>query len=276
MRSRFMNSILIAACLSTPSLFAQTPISLAREPAVDSLIVQGKSLVDSGYLEWKTDEMLHGYSLLQRAETISSDDKLVEYYLAFAGYRLMTYGMAMKDSKLYDEFADQSEKRAIDLSDSYNSWTEPKVLLASIYGIEMAQNWMKGPLLGPRSNSLVSNALSMDSTNPRVYLILGGNKLNTPAVFGGSTDEAIKYFDKSISLFEQESASRASSTNDLSPDWGYVDALTWLGIAYEKQERYSDALAVYEKTLQLFPDFARAKYSLIPDLKKKMAGADGK
>lgn len=271
-----MNSALFAACLYASSLFAQTPASVPRDAAVDSLIVQGKNLVDTGYLEWKKDEMLHGFSLLQRAETISPDDKLVEYYLAYAGYRLMTFGMAMKDGKLYDQFADQSENRANDLSGKYESWAEPKLLLASIYGIEIAQNWMKGSLLGPKSSALVSSALSTDSTNPRTYLILGSNKLNTPALYGGSIDEGVKYLDKSVTLFEREILNRGSSTNDLNPDWGYVDALTWLGIAYEKQERYSDAIATYEKALRLFPDYARAKYSLIPDLKKKMAEAEKK
>lgn len=271
-----MNSVLFAACFYAPSLFAQTPANLTHDPTADSLIVQGKSLVDMGYLTWKKDEMLHGYSLFQRAETISPDNKLVEYYLAYAGYRLMTYGMAMKDSKLYDDFADQSEKRASDMGDRYGNWAEPKFLLASIYGIEIANNWMKGSLLGPKSGALADNGLSADSANPRAYLVIGSNKLNTPSFFGGSIDEAIKYLNKSITLFERERLNLGSSTNDLNPDWGYVDALTWLGIAYEKQERYSDALAVYEKTLQIFPDYARAKYVLIPELKKKMAEVDKK
>ena len=127
---------------------------------------------------------------------------------------------------------------------------------------------MSGVSLGPKSNSLAEKAISLDSTNARAYLILGTSKLNTPAVFGGSIEKAIEYFRKSVSLFEDSPDAPKSS---LEPTWGYLDALTWLGLAYEKQERYSDALAEYRKALKAAPDYARARYVLVPEVEEKIS-----
>jgi tetratricopeptide (TPR) repeat protein len=267
---------MLVICIYPSSLFAQNMVNQERNAALDSLICQGKSLTDNGYLTWNKDLMLQGYSLLQRAEKISHENKFVEYYLAFIGYRLMTYGMAMKEDQLYYDYVDQTKKRASDLCDTYENWSEPKPLLASIYGIEIAHNWMKSFFIGSKSEKLANAALSIDSANPRAYLVIGITKLNAPSIIGGGTKEGIEYLNMSVTLFERERQIQDSLKDDLRPDWGYVDALTWLGIAYEKKENYIGALAVYEKALQIYPSYTRAKYSLIPQLRNKMAQADKK
>lgn len=273
MKNNYTKLILAIVCFVTPSLLAQSALNQRGISTVDSLIVQGKNLTETGYLTWNKYFMLQGYSLLQQADTISPNDKFVEYYLAFIEYRIMTYGMAMKDDKIYSEYADQAENRAKILIEKYKNWSEPKALLASIYGIEVAHNWMKSIFLGSKSMDLANNALSIDSTNPRAYLVIGIAKSNTPSLFGGSNDESIQHLNKSIMYFERERLQRDSSKINITPAWGYEDALTWLGIAYEKQENYSDALTVFEKVLQIYPNYARAKYSLIPEVQEKMAQA---
>ncbi len=263
---------MLVVMVQSAALFAKAPATTGN-PAADSLVIQGRNLVDSGYVEWKKDAMVRGDALLQRAAVLAPEDRYVDYYLAYAGYRLMTYGMAVKQDDIYKEFADRAESGSEALARSYPDWSEPKVLLAAIYGIEIAHSWMSAPTLGPKSNDLVEQALSVDSTNPRAYLILGTSKLNTPGMFGGSVDKAVEYFRKAVSLFE---ATRNKSGESLEPSWGYIDALTWLGLAYEKQDHFSNALAVYRKALQTDPDYARAKYVLIPELEKKISQENNK
>ncbi len=272
MKTQLIILVTLAMIIRSAAVFAKAP-AITSNPAADSVIVQGRGLVDSGYLEWKKDEMLHGYALLRRAAVLAPGDKYVEYYLAYAGYRLMTYGMAEKKDDVYKEFAGQAEKTVEALNEKYADWSEPKVLLAAIYGIEIAHSWMNAPTLGPKSSALVEEALSIDSTNPRAYLILGTSKLNTPGVFGGSVDRAVEYFRKAVSLYE---AAGNKSPESLEPSWGYIDALTWLGLGYEKQERYSDALEVYRAALRVDHDCARAKYVLIPEVEKKISSANNK
>lgn len=248
-------------------LFSGAVMGQQRSFAADSIIIRARSMVDSGYTAWNKDEMLHGYALLQRAAVLDPGGKFVEYYLTYAGYRLMTYGMAMKQDDLYKEFADPADRRAEMLTGKYSDWSEPKALLAAIYGIEIAHSWMSGATLGARGNSLTERAISLDSTNPRAYLILGTSKLNTPGIFGGSVEKAVEYLKKSISLFE---SAPARPKSDLEPTWGYLDALTWLGLAYEKEGHYAEALAEYRKALATDPAYTRAKYVLVPGVEEKI------
>lgn len=259
---------LCVTILGISLIFSSVLMARERTASADSLVILARSAVDSGYVTWNKDEMLRGYALLERARILAPGDRYVEYYLSYAAYRLITYGMAMKQDKLYKEFVDAAEKPAEALSYNYPGWSEPIVLLAAIYGIEIAHNWMSSMTLGPKSGSLVEKALAIDSTNPRAYMILGINKFSTPAIFGGSIEKALEAFRKSISLFE---AAPVELRSDLAPSWGYIDALTWLGLTYEKEDRYADALDTYRKTLQLDPDYARARYSLIPGVEKKIA-----
>lgn len=184
-----------------PILFASVP-ALAMDSHIDSLVIQGRDLVDSGYVQWNKEEMLHGYSLLERAAALARNNRYPQYYLAYAGYRLMTYGMSIKEDSIYKEFADPAEKLAEKLVKDYAKLAEPKALLASIYGVEIAHNWTKSVTLGPESEDLAREALSIDSTNPRAYIVLGAGKLNTPGIFGGSVSKAVEYFKESVSLFE--------------------------------------------------------------------------
>jgi tetratricopeptide (TPR) repeat protein len=272
MKTRLAVLSMFIALIRSAAALAMAPATTGN-PAADSLVIQGRNLVDSGYVEWKKDAMLRGYALLQRASLLNPEDRYVEYYLAYAGYRLMTYGMAVKQDDIYKEFAERAEGRTEALARNYPDWSEPSVLLAAIYGIEIAHSWMNAPTLGPKSGDLLEKSLSIDSTNPRAYLILGTGKLNTPAIFGGSVEKAIDYFRESLSLYE---AAAYHSRPVLEPTWGYVDALTWLGLAYEKQERYTDALSVYQKALQVDPNYARATYVLIPEVEKKIRSSNNK
>ena len=264
---KMKKTTLSVVILGISLVFSTLVMAQQRKTDLDSMIVAARSLVDSGYAAWNKAEMLHGYAFLQRAAVLVPGNKYVRYFLSYAGYRLMTYGMAMKEDNIYREFADPADKMAGQLSNEYPNWSEPRVLLAAIYGIEIAHNWMNGPTLGPKSSALADKAIALDSTNPRAYLILGASKLNTPSIFGGNVDKAVEYFRKSISIFESEPKKPAS---DLEPSWGYIDALTWLGLAYEKQDRYTAALAEYRKALAADPGYERAKNVLIPEVEKKI------
>jgi len=266
MKTKLSILSMLALIIQSAVVFAQV-LATTGNPAADSLVIQGRSLVDSGYVEWKKEEMLHGYALLQRAAVLAPENRYVEYYVYYAGYRLMTYGMVTRQNDLYEEFAHQAESGSAALARSCPDWSEPKTLLAAIYGIEIAHSWINAPTLGPKNNALAEEAIAIDSANPRAYMILGISKLNTPSIFGGSLDKAVELFQKSVSLFESAKMKPASN---LEPSWGYVDALTWLGIAYEKQGLYKQALAQYQKTLVADPNYSRARYVLIPEVEKKI------
>ena len=59
--------------------------------------------------------------------------------------------------------------------------------------------------------------------------------------------------------------------NSLNPGWGYVEMLAWIGRTQEKLDDDEAAHFTYKKALRIEPDFGWVKYSLLPDLEKKLA-----
>jgi tetratricopeptide (TPR) repeat protein len=85
-------------------------------------------------------------------------------------------------------------------------------------------------------------------------------------MFGGSKEDAMKNFSKAVSLFERE-----ENIDSLSPNWGYLESLAWLGRANTALENYETALYAYNKALNVEPNFMWVKNNLLPNLKKKMS-----
>lgn len=61
----------------------------------------------------------------------------------------------------------------------------------------------------------IEKAKALNPNNPRVFLLLGIDKLYTPEQFGGSKTEALKLFEQSTKLFET-----AKPESSIHPRWG--------------------------------------------------------
>jgi tetratricopeptide (TPR) repeat protein len=164
-------------------------------------------------------------------------------------------------NKIYDTAVSNAEK----LSSAKGFESEGKTLLAGIYMMKIALNPMSAVSLTPQIHSLLDEAQQLNADNPRSYIIRGIMKLQTPVVFGGSTEDAAKNFSKAIQLFEKE-----DEADPIKPHWGYLDALAWMGITQEKLENYDAAKFAYQKALNFEPEYARVKYSLLPKLLEKI------
>ena len=66
-------------------------------------------------------------------------------------------------------------------------------------------------------------AKKLDPENPRIYLLEGQDKFNTPEQFGGSKEEAKILFDKAKDLFE-----KAKPETSIHPSWGLTQVNYWL------------------------------------------------
>jgi tetratricopeptide (TPR) repeat protein len=216
-------------------------------PSVEHLLQKGKSLLLQGNLLSDKSLLLEGRSLLQRAhETQPSSATL--YYFAQSEHELVRVGLAEPESDLFDQYYDSAVRRAQAVIGQREDWSEGYALLSSLYGLKIARNWINAALLGPRAYGLAEEAVRRDSTNPRAWLVRGMMKLNAPVVFGGSSAEALESFRRSIELFE-----RPGERTLLEPDWGYIDALVWLGWTHQKDGRLSEARSAYEKALGIEP-----------------------
>lgn len=233
--------------------------------------VQGMELVTRGNKHHDKSALLEGRGILERAQLSNPDDAFATYYLAYAEYELIRYGMVDKESGLFDQYVDAAVTHAKQVLKMRPEWSEGLALLANIYGIQISQSWLKGATLGPEANELTARAIKSDSLNPRAWLVHGIMKYSTPSLFGGSVAVALEDFKKAFELFEHP-----SQHEPLSPGWGQLDTYAWLGRAFDKNDLPNDARATYKKALEVEPEFSWVKRVLLPALEKKIAEQSSK
>ena len=118
---------------------------------------------------------------------------------------------------------------------------------------------MKGMFLGPKNIKHTELAIKYDDKLPAALEMKASSKLFTPEAFGGDIPEAVKLYSKTIELYEL-------NPDDLVFDWNYINALAWLGIAHQKAGENTEALKIYNKALEVEPEFNWVKFVLIPSV----------
>ncbi len=178
-----------------------------------------------------------------------SNDPQAVYAAAYADYRLA--GACRKQMKqcadAVDTALDRAESRLRTLGESATPYqAEALALLSTIYGLKIARSPIKGMLLGNLAGNAIDRAAKLAPDNPRVLLLKGVAKLNTPGFFGGDRDAAIQAFDAAIERLPRD---RFTATN-----WGLDDAYVWRGIALKSAGRLKEAQASFERALQVAPE----------------------
>lgn len=231
-------------------------------------VTAAKETVERGSIEFDKSLLMQGHSMFERALAMEPDNLLLQYHVAYAEYRLMTY-LLNREKDRFDPVADKGVERLERILRRKPDWSEAQALLSAIHGLQIAKSWTRALSLGPKANSLAQQATGNDPGNPRAWLMHAAQKLNTPRMFGGSIDEALDAYEKAVDLFENK-----TDKDPLEPTWGYADALVWLGITYERLDRDDEALAVFNKALEIEPEFGWVKYNLLPALEKKLVSND--
>ncbi|MEP5611280.1 MAG: tetratricopeptide repeat protein [Cyclobacteriaceae bacterium] len=178
---------------------------------------------------------------------------------AMAMYGLLNSTMATKDEATFDDNVDQTVDLFKNIIEEKPDWGEPKAVLSAIYGLVMAYSPMKGMLYGSKSSSLVADALKDQDDSPLVHKVAGGSKLYTPEMFGGNPEEAVKEFERTVSLYEQ----KGSTENN----WLYLESLINLSMAYMKTEKMPLAKETLNKALKIEPEYGWAQ-SMLESMEK--------
>jgi tetratricopeptide (TPR) repeat protein len=238
---------------------------LPAQTGLDEFVTSAKETVERGSMEFDKSLLMQGHSMFERALAMEPDNLLLQYQVAYAEYRVMTY-LLNREKDRFDPVADKAVDRLEKILRIKPGWSEAQALLSAIHGLQIAKNWTRAITLGPTANRLAQQATENDPENPRAWLMHAAQKLNTPQMFGGSIDEALEAYKKSVDLFENH-----IENDPLEPVWGYTDALVWLGITYERLDRDEDALAVFRKVLEIEPEYGWVKNNLLPSLEEKIA-----
>lgn len=171
-----------------------------------------------------TTRSLQGLTDLANAfERIAAAEKtqwLPYYYAALAhvnaGYTLTNRSINGGLADKLDPIADKAEtllSAAEALSKDNSEIYIVKKMIASLrmLGDPMSRYMQYGPI----ASGALERAQKLNPENPRVYLLMGQDKLFTPEQFGGNKEEAKKFFATAVQKFD---AFKPEST--IHPSWG--------------------------------------------------------
>ncbi len=205
--------------------------------------------------------------LVQAKEIFAKEESntMAFYYQTYCEYKLLEMSLRPGNEDLFDKYYEDAVAHAEQIAAVKEYESEGKTLLAGIYMMKIATSSMSAVTLSPKVHSLLDDAQKSEPGNPRPYIIRGIMKYQTPGIFGGSYEDAVKNFSKTIQLFEKQ-----ENVDSLKPHWGYIESLAWLGRSQEKLENYDAAKFAYQKALNTEPNYGWVKYSLLPQLMKKL------
>lgn len=174
-------------------------------------------------------------------------------------YGLLYTCLSNKDQDTYEVYLEKTLEQLEMLIKENPKSSELHTVSAAIMSVQMGFNPMKGMTLGSQSGIHINEAISLDSLNAAAWRQHASSKYFTPKMFGGYINEAIKGYEHAIQLFEK---------NNQTKDWIYLDALAWLGVAYQKIGDIEKAKSIYKKALEIEPNFTWVKNHLLPALIK--------
>ena len=231
---------------------------------VDSLLNLGKELLDRGSIYFDEGSLIEAEQKFQQILDLSSESYLAQYFLAYTDYRLAVYYRQTKDTEQFNNYISLAENELEAILDSNDTNSEVLSLLASAYGEQITANSDSAIHLAPKALLLISKALNLDPDNPRVHLLAGKLLLNLPEKYGGDKQKSLLHLKKSVRLLE------ANQDADDDLEWGYIFALTWLGKNYMELNDYAAAVDIYNKALEVSPDFLWIKNILLPEAENKL------
>jgi tetratricopeptide (TPR) repeat protein len=188
---------------------------------------------------------------LNLSQLVSIKESSQGYNQALANYRLgLNYSLVQQQDKAITALTTATEQLTelvkIDSQDS-----ESLALLAQVYGLRIAFQPMKGVEFGPKSAIALTQAKTLSPNNPRVLLVEGVSKYNTPAMFGGSKHAALKVLTNAIEQYAHDQHSEFH--------WGHAEAYTWRGLTQLELGNKEAALADWAKAVEISPNYGWAK-----------------
>lgn len=184
----------------------------------------------------------------------------VEFQLLHAQYGFIGFLLGSKRTSLGEDYIAKADKHIASLLKSNPKWVEVMALEAAIIAYKISLRPYKAPFLGPRSMSLIDDALELDPNNIYALIEKGNSKHYAPSFVGGSPTEAIVNYQKAIANIKVSSKTKT---------WWYLNTLTQLALAAEKAKNYTLASNTYKEILTIEPNFKWVKDELYPKFLKR-------
>ena len=239
----------------TQILFSIIVSTLLVLPATAQVSPKVQSLFYQGYLSADKALWTQAIKTIENA-SLEEIDELEAVTEAQTG--LLICALAHQDQALYDEVADPLESNLEALLEHDETDARSLAKLANLNSTTMAFQRWKAMYLSPTNEKLVERALEANPKSPEAWMQRGGALYFTPETFGGDVDQAIVAFQKAVTYYEAQP--------NYTKNWRYLDALAWLGQAYQKADRPAEATKTFQQALKIEPDFGWVKYQLLPQV----------
>lgn len=217
---------------------------------------EAKVLLKKGVDNWDVSSMNKARDLLISLILTEKENPYIYYYIGLTDYRLATFFLEKEKKKAeryLQEGLDYLDK-AIKINPAIG---ELYALYGSLLGTKIGLKPEEAMFIGMEIDRYFSTALEKDPENPRVNLLKGIDLLYTPEQFGGGAKNALKYLERSISLFEKKKIE-----DPLKPSWGKEEAYTYLGMAWQRMNEKEKAYEALKKALEINPSFGYARIQL--------------
>jgi tetratricopeptide (TPR) repeat protein len=236
--------------------------------AVNETIIAARKLMDDGITLQNKQTLIKARGQFEQVYIVKNDVQAL-YYLTYSECWLCLFGVARNgDPSLVDVYLDKAIEHAENLVARMPYQAEPKVILATLYGIRLKSNALNLIIVGPRIESLIDEALALEPNNPRVLYVQGNALFYKPAIFGGGVRKALDVWKRAQVLYEKELQQPAFQSS-MKPNWGYLETLAALGQCYEAVSEWENARTTYKRGLALKPNYKWIQYELLPNLEQK-------
>lgn len=175
-----------------------------------------------------------------------------DYDKAYANYRLAISANVMGQKTLASS-ALSAAQTTLEALETSQANAESLALLSSVYGMQIALDNSKGATLGMKSAKAIASAEQLEPQNPRVALVKAITAYNTPAIFGGSMQNAKTLATTAIERFAQPCDNIC---------WGEAEAYTWRGLAKQELGDSQGAIEDWQQAIKVQADYGWAKFLL--------------
>lgn len=180
------------------------------------------------------------------------------FRLLHAQYGYIGYLLGVKQTDKAKRLIEKAEVHANHLARVPDYRSTANALQAALLAYRISISPYKAPFLGPKSASLIDEALALSPTNYYALIEKGNARHYAPAIVGGNPTEAVELYRKAIELIEKEYPTGKPKT------WWYINTYTQMGLAAQKAGNKNLAKKIYQTILTMEPNYKWVKEELLP------------
>ncbi len=242
-----LSIILLLLFLTIGNVFANDSTLIVK-------VSDGVELFNRAYDAWDKDLFLKTATYFSDIEVIAQKSTITLYWQAVSHFYLVSYFLFGYEKDKDKRQAKYHIQKAIDLLQVAQK-REPQhaeviALLGTLYGMRIYLDPLTSVVLGKKVFDNIKKSLAIDSTNPRIYYLVGMSYYHTPSLLGGGFKTSKEYLLKAEDLYKNE---QLMTLTPLKPRWGRSTCLGFLGNIYKKKKRYKEAKLYYQKALTVNP-----------------------